>query len=58
MDPIAAFEISLEGLFIDGDGLEQHCAMRLEQPVDRAEVIVIVTEANRLKHLDADDFVE
>ena len=33
-------------------------AVRREQPVDGVEVVVVVAQADRLEHLDADDLVE
>jgi hypothetical protein len=49
---------SSEPWFVHGDRLEQHGAVRFEQPVAGAEEPVIMVETHGLEHLDAYDLVE
>ena len=58
LDPVRRAVVLRKPLIVDGDRLQQHHAVRREQPIDGREVVVVVVEADRLEHLDADDLVE
>ena len=58
LDPVALLPVLLKLRLQNGDGLQQHTAVRFEQPIAGSEVVVIVFVTHGFKHFDAHDLVE
>ncbi len=57
LDPVALLSVLLKLCFQDGDGLQQHAAVRLEQAITGSEVVVVMFIAHGFEHFNADDLV-
>ena len=57
LDPIALLTVLVKRFFLDGDGLEEHAAVRLQQAIASSKVVVVVLIAHSFKHFNADDLV-
>src|SRR5579872_1311418 len=58
LDPIALLTVLVKRLFLDGDRLQEHRAVRPQQAITCSEVVVVVLVTHCFEHFDAHDLVE
>jgi hypothetical protein len=58
LDPVALLAVLLKLFFQDGDGLQQHAAVRFEQAITGGEVVVVVLVTHGFEHFNAHDLVK